>query len=65
MPILIFVSLALVLLVCNMFYCGRSVIVDARRSQRASTTLGVLALSGAMMASVAMVWATLASLAHL
>ena len=62
MPILILLSLAL--LACNVIYCAQRTLTDWKQAQNAQATWGLLALSGALMALLAMVWALLASLAH-
>ena len=54
----------LALLVCNLIYCGQRITADVRHSRHAQVTWGLLAFSGSLLAMVAMVWATLASLAH-
>ena len=60
-----FVLLTLALLACNLIYCGQRITADVRHSRRGQVTWGLLALSGSLLALVAMVWATVASLAHL
>lgn len=59
-----FILLTLALLFCNLIYCGQHIAADLRHSRHARMTWGLLALSGSLLAVVAMVWATLASLAH-
>ena len=65
MGILMVILLTLALLVCNLIYCGQRIMADFRQSPRANVTLGSFAFCGAVMSTVSMVWATLASLAHL
>lgn len=61
---LLLILLSLALLVCNVIYCGQRIMIDWKHSRNAQGTLGLLALSGALVAFGAMVWALLASLAH-
>jgi hypothetical protein len=58
------ILLSLAFIVCNIIYCGQHLIADWRRSQHAQSAWGMLALSGALMALLAIIWALLASLAH-
>jgi hypothetical protein len=58
------ILLLLALIMCNIFYCGQHIIADLRQSQHAQGAWGMLALSGALLALIAIVWALLASLAH-
>jgi hypothetical protein len=60
-----FILLTLGLLVCNLIYCSQRITADVRHSRHAQVTWGLLALSGSLLAAIAMVWATLASLAQL
>ncbi len=53
------------LLVCNLAYCGKRIMADVRHGPSAEIAWGAMALSGSVLALVSMVWATLASLAHL
>jgi hypothetical protein len=61
---LILILLSLVLLACNVIYCGQRTLTDWKQARNTQATWGLLALSGALIALVAMVWALLASLAH-
>lgn len=59
---LITILLALILLVCNLAYCGQRIVVDMRASKRDDVVYGLLALCGALLALVLMSWATFTSL---
>jgi len=59
---LITILLTLILLVCNVAYCGRRIVVDLRASKRDRAVHGLLALCGALLALVFMSWATFTSL---
>lgn len=58
------ILLSLALLVCNAIFCGQHVVTGWKQSRSAQVTWGLLALSGAVVALVAIVWVLLASLAH-
>jgi len=62
MQLFSFILLVDALIVCNLIYCGQHIIADLRSSKRAQVALGVAAFSGALLAMLAMTWATLASL---
>ncbi|MBB4047904.1 hypothetical protein [Sphingomonas zeae] len=67
-PVMQMVSLLIAtmgLLVCNLAYCGKRTMADVRHARKAEIAWGAMALSGSVLAMVSMVWATLASLAHL
>lgn len=65
MGFLMVILMTLALLVCNLIYCGQRLMADLRQSRRANVTLGSFAFCGALMATVSMVWVTLASLSRL
>ncbi|GAA3702215.1 hypothetical protein GCM10022268_10000 [Sphingomonas cynarae] len=62
--VLSLILLLLALIVCNIIYCGQRIIADWRRLQHAQGAWGMLALSGALIALVAILWVFLGSLAH-
>jgi hypothetical protein len=61
---LIVIALSLALLACNVAFCGHRVTIDWSHGRSAQVIWGLLALSGALMAFFAMLWALLASLTH-
>ena len=67
-PAMLMLSLILLsaaLLVCNLIYCGQHIMADLHQSRRVQIVWGVAALSGSVLALIVMLWAILASLAHL